>query len=102
MPLATARKTFTSCDPAAAFEAEVRDFCAFGAKTRFEERDGLPYFVNEFWTAGQRQAHSIHEVSYRACFKPQLPRFFIDRLSAPENGRRKYVDLFFINGSKHG
>ena len=84
MPLATARKTFASCDPAPAFEAEVRDFCAFGAKTRFEERDGLPYFVNEFWTAGQRQAHSIHEVSYRACFKPQLPRFFIDRLSAPE------------------
>ena len=25
-------------------------------------------FVNEFWTAKQRQASSIHEVSYRACF----------------------------------
>jgi len=23
----------------------------------------------------------LHEVSYRACFKPQLPRFFIDRLT---------------------
>ena len=46
-------------------------------------RDGLPYYVNEFWTSGQRQAHPLHEVSYRACFKPQLPRFFIDRLSAP-------------------
>ena len=83
MPLATARKPLISCDPASAFEAEVRGFCAFGAQTRFEERDGLPYYVNEYWTAAQRQAHSIHEVSYRACFKPQLPRFFIDRLSAP-------------------
>ncbi len=35
-------------------------------------------YWNEFWTSRQRQASSIHEVSYRACFKPQLPRFFID------------------------
>ena len=35
-------------------------------------------FVNEFWTAKQRQANSIHEISYRACYKPQLPNFFID------------------------
>jgi DNA methylase len=40
-------------------------------------------FVNEFWTSKQRAAHSLHEVSYRACFKPQLPRFFIDRLTSP-------------------
>ena len=40
-------------------------------------------FVNEYWTARQRQANSLHEVSYRACFKPQLPRFFIERLTAP-------------------
>jgi DNA methylase len=40
-------------------------------------------FTNEFWTARQRAAHSLHEVSYRACFKPQLPRFFIDRLTQP-------------------
>ncbi|HEU5125587.1 MAG TPA: DNA methyltransferase, partial [Verrucomicrobiae bacterium] len=43
----------------------------------------VPTFVNEFWTARQRQAHSLHEVSYRACFKPQLPRFFIERLTQP-------------------
>ncbi|HVZ07595.1 DNA methyltransferase [Rhodopila sp.] len=49
---------------------------------------GLRYFVNAFWTAGQRQAHSLHEVSYRACFKPQLPAFFIDRLTRP--GERVY------------
>ena len=39
----------------------------------------IPHHVSEFWTAKQRQACSLHEVSYRACFKPQLPRYFIDR-----------------------
>lgn len=43
----------------------------------------IPRFTNEFWTSRQRQASSLHEVSYRACFKPQLPRFFIDLLTAP-------------------
>jgi hypothetical protein len=38
--------------------------------------------VNEFWTSKQRAASSLHEVSYRACFKPQLPRFFIERFTA--------------------
>ena len=37
--------------------------------------------VGEFWTAKQRQASSLHEISYRACFKPQLPRYFIERYS---------------------
>ncbi|MDO8587980.1 MAG: DNA methyltransferase [Armatimonadota bacterium] len=47
--------------------------------------DGLevPVFINEYWTSGQRQASSIHEVSYRACYKPQLPRFFIELLTEP-------------------
>lgn len=40
-------------------------------------------YINEFWTARQRQASSLQEVSYRACFKPQLPRFFINLLTAP-------------------
>jgi hypothetical protein len=40
-------------------------------------------FTGEFWTPRQRQASSLHEVSYRACFKPQLPRFFIERLTRP-------------------
>jgi hypothetical protein len=43
----------------------------------------IPTFVNEFWTARQRQASNLHEISYRACFKPQLPRFFIERLTVP-------------------
>jgi len=45
----------------------------------------LPKFINEFWTSKQRQANSIHEVSYRACFKPQLPRFFIELLTQPKD-----------------
>jgi len=42
----------------------------------------------ELWTAKQRQGNSLHEVSYRACFKSQLPNFFITRLTRP--GDRVY------------
>lgn len=56
----------------------------------------VPTYVNEYWTARQRQASSLHEVSYRACFKPQLPRFFIERLTAP--GERVY-DPFMGRGT---
>ncbi len=66
-----------------AFLREVRSFAGFGRRTEAFEDGGIPYFVNEFWTAAQRQAHPIHEISYRACFKPQLPEFFIARLTAP-------------------
>lgn len=38
----------------------------------------FPYFEGEFWTSRQRQASSLHEISYRACFKAQLPKFFIE------------------------
>ena len=38
---------------------------------------------DEFWTAKQRDGHSLHEISYRACYKPQLPAFFIDRYCPP-------------------
>jgi hypothetical protein len=56
------------------------------AVTRAETARGpadVPTFINEFWTSKQRAANSLHEVSYRACFKPQLPRFFIERLTDP-------------------
>ncbi len=45
----------------------------------------IPRYTNEFWTARQRQASSLHELSYRACFKPQLPRFFIELLTDEED-----------------
>jgi hypothetical protein len=44
--------------------------------------------TGEFWTSAQRKAASLHEISYRACFKPQLPRFFITRLT--NEGDRVY------------
>lgn len=40
-----------------------------------------PVLTREFWTARQRQAANLHEVSYRACYKPQLPRLFIEKLT---------------------
>jgi hypothetical protein len=64
-------------------EGPITALSAFGQLPAVEEAAGIPYFINEFWTAGQRQAHALHEVSYRACFKPQLPGFFIERLTAP-------------------
>lgn len=69
------------------FAAELRGFREFGSETQIAriqcETQAIPVFVNEFWTARQRAAHSLHEISYRACFKPQLPRFFIERLTDP-------------------
>ena len=65
------------------FLGEVRAFRDFGQSTSEFEEDGIRYLVNEYWTARQRQASSLHEVSYRACFKPQLPEFFISRLTEP-------------------
>jgi hypothetical protein len=69
--------------PPASLVAQIRDFAESGCATRASAEGGIPYFENAFWTAGQRQAHPIHEISYRACFKPQLPAFFIRRLTAP-------------------
>ncbi|MCB9891643.1 MAG: site-specific DNA-methyltransferase [Planctomycetes bacterium] len=43
----------------------------------------IPLITNEFWSRRQRQSHSLHELSYRACFKGELPRFFIERLTKP-------------------
>jgi len=36
-----------------------------------------------FWGAGQRCGHSLHEISYRACFKPALAAYFIEQFSKP-------------------
>lgn len=68
---------------AATFIDDLTSFDAFGQNTVTETVEGIPYLVNEFWTSGQRKSHSIHEVSYRACFKAQLPEFFISRLTKP-------------------
>ena len=44
----------------------------------------VPTYTNAFWTSRQRAAHTLHEISYRACFKAQLPRFFIERLTSED------------------
>lgn len=68
------------------FFAGIEVFSEFGERTLIENREicgqSVPFYVNEFWTSKQRAAHSLHEVSYRACFKPQLPRFFVERLTS--------------------
>jgi len=73
------------------FINSVLDYDEFGSATQLEpfewEVDGKKGMTmkatHEYWTSRQRQAHSLHEISYRACYKPQLPRFFIERLSRP-------------------
>ena len=67
------------------FVSWVKNFEEFGTATQTHSmhvgKQPVPVYVNEFWTSKQRAGHSLHEVSYRACFKPQLPRFFIDQLT---------------------
>lgn len=68
---------------------ELEGFDEFDTRTRCEflsfGSQELPVFVNEFWTSKQRAGHPLHEVSYRACFKPQLPKFFIERLTEADD-----------------
>lgn len=63
--------------------AALARFTFDGQPTETHTQAGLRIFVNAFWTSRQREAHSLHEISYRACFKPQLPAFFIERLTTP-------------------
>lgn len=81
--------------------ADLREFRAFGTETLCPSNNArfpaeLPVFVNEFWTAKQRDGRNLHEISYRACFKPSLVRFFLERFSDP--GDRVY-DPFMGRGT---
>ena len=75
----------------ASFEDDIRQFTWHGRPTDVEmteaDCDGhsvrAKTFTNEFWTSKQRAGHSLHEISYRACFKPQLVDFFVQRLTEP-------------------
>lgn len=73
-------------DPEACFK-ELKDFVEFGRPSETGSipipNGEVPVFVNEFWTSRQRVGHSLHEISYRACYKPQLPEFFIRRICQP-------------------
>jgi len=61
----------------------IVSFSAFDQRTEISGSESVPKYINEFWTSRQRKASSLHEISYRACFKPQLPRFFIESLTSP-------------------
>ena len=39
--------------------------------------------TGSFWSKRQRDAHPLHEIPYRACFKPALAAYFIEHFSRP-------------------
>jgi len=69
---------------ARSFHDELRSFSVFNRKTEVSEREvagqKVTVYENEFRTSKQRDGNSLHEISYRACYKPQLPAFFIERV----------------------
>jgi hypothetical protein len=69
--------------------SELSAFHAFNNATKIDfiasVDQMLTVYENAFWTSKQRDGHSIHEISYRACYKPQLPAFFIDRFCRPND-----------------
>ena len=78
------------------FLKDIVEFNNFNKKTvKFQDED-ITYFINEYWTSKQRACSNLHEISYRACFKPQLPEFFIQRLT--HKGDRVY-DPFMGRGT---
>src|SRR5204863_3483278 len=87
-PLLFAENRIKRHRSSASFRDELTSFREFQTSTEVkslgEGKDAVPVFINEFWTSKQRAASSLHEISYRACFKPQLPRFFIERLTSPD------------------
>lgn len=82
--------------PAWALEGET------GGKSEIRERrsartgTAVLTVVNKFWSSRQRAGHSLHEISYRACFKPELPQFFILRLTSPGDA---VLDCFMGRGT---
>ena len=68
-----------SVSPTPKLADALRSFRDFGQPTRelqtpYQAPDGQPRqaatYVNEFWTAKQRQASSLHEISYRVDASP--------------------------------
>ncbi len=64
-------------------EPSIFDFMEESPQENYTQNDDYVVITKELWTSQQRQASSIHEVSYRACFKPQLPNYFIQLFSKP-------------------
>lgn len=64
-------------------EPSIFDFMEESPQESYTQNGDYAVITKELWTSMQRQASSIHEVSYRACFKPQLPNYFIQLFSKP-------------------
>lgn len=90
------------------FIADSRQNSLF-AEERFYEKtlheNDCSVITGEFWTSKQRQASALHEIAYRACFKAQLPNFFITKLTKngdtvydPFSGRGTTVIEAALNG----
>lgn len=58
---------------------------SFKIESLTTDSEVIPVYLGEFWTSKQRDGHSIHEVSYRACYKPQLPDYFISRYTKKDS-----------------
>jgi hypothetical protein len=74
------------------FTQDLLSFCESGKTTQVAEIVAatfggkplrVPSYANEFWRGNQRDNHSLHAISYRPWFKPQLPRFLVQRLTQP-------------------
>lgn len=83
------KQSKTILDEVGEMHRDLRAFSAFQRRTAVREKNftngQVAVYENEFWTAKQRCGHSLHEVSYRACYKPQLPSFFIERFCYPDD-----------------
>ncbi|MCH9757501.1 MAG: site-specific DNA-methyltransferase [Proteobacteria bacterium] len=87
----------SSSPPSWSADSLKQVFAAHSSEPMQEKSEnGMTYLIGNLWTARQRQGHSIHEISYRACFKPQLPELLISLLSA-ENDR--VLDPFMGRGT---
>ena len=91
LPLLDSQHTGECSERKTAFADEIRRLSWNGTPTQAEVTEAdwngqtvtTETFTNEFWTSKQRAASSLHEISYRACFKPQLVDFFVGRLTDP-------------------
>jgi len=74
------RKSNTNISPLNLISTEIKKIYK-SKETHIDELEingnFIPRFTDEFWTSKQRQNNPLHEISYRACFKAELPRFFI-------------------------
>ena len=104
LPLLDSQRTSHSTDDNASFPDAVKRLSWNGNATEVSVTESVwngqsvktETFTNEFWTSKQRAGNSLHEISYRACFKPQLVDFFVERLTA--NGDLVY-DPFMGRGT---